>query len=105
MLLKGSVFFREVVDVPIRIEMQIARVAVTVEEVDDPLLLFGGEHPLAVMEAVVGCLSTQVSPDAVAQRGAVFLLHLGEEGGKPTGSMMMRASLYILQVLPCRAVG
>ena len=77
----------KVVHIAIAVEVQVFRISSLAEEVDDPLLLFGREQPLAVVVAVVGGVSAQVSLDAVAQGRVVLLLHLGKEGAEAVGGV------------------
>ena len=57
------------------------------EEVNNPALLLGREEPLAVMVAVIGGISTQVSLDTVAQGRIVFSLDLGKDSLETVGGV------------------
>ena len=75
----------EVVSLLVAVETQRFFVSIPAEEGDDPLLLLGREHPLAVVVAVGGGVPAQETLDLVAKGRVVFLFHFGEEGVESVG--------------------
>ena len=75
----------EVDDVLIVLKGQAVVVAITGEETQNPLLLLGGQHPLATMVAIVGAVTAEIVLDGIAQGCAVLLLHFLEKGRETVG--------------------
>lgn len=75
----------EVDDVLIVLKRQVVVVAITGKETQNPLLLLGGQHPLATMVAIVGAVTAEIVLDGIAQGCAVLLLHFLEKGRETVG--------------------
>lgn len=86
----------------VMIEFEVVVIAMLVEEVDDPLLLFGHEQFAAVMIAIVSTVSAQILLDGIAQGRIILMQHILENGGetpcaKNNFSLLIPAALPIVE--------
>jgi len=66
-------------------ELDSLRIAVAMEEVDNPLLLLWRQQLLPAIVAVISAVSAQITLDLVAQHRIVLLLHLTIQQVKAPG--------------------
>ena len=85
---KNGVLMVEVVAVGVVVELQVLRIAIALEQVDDPCLLLGRQQALAVVVAIIVAGGSEILVHGFVQRLGVLALHLLEQRVEAPGHQL-----------------